>query len=93
MRRFANFTNPVPARCCSRVLLELEVLSCSRFTSFAAFWPAIGQHQISKPDDEFIDITYLPWAHHSQLQLFAFPSIRPSFRKRATMAETLNKYC
>jgi len=44
MRRFPNFTNPVLARCCSRVLLELQSLSCARVTLFcsrlASNWPA-----------------------------------------------------
>src|SRR5713101_2224981 len=39
-RRFANFANPVLARCCSRVLLELQSLSCARVTLFAVVWPA-----------------------------------------------------
>jgi hypothetical protein len=43
MRRFAKFTYPVLARCCSRVLLELEVLICAGLISFAAYWPATGQ--------------------------------------------------
>jgi hypothetical protein len=43
MRRFANFTNPVLARCCSRVLLELHALICTELTPIAVLWPAIGQ--------------------------------------------------
>jgi hypothetical protein len=46
-RRFANFTDPVLARCCSRVLLELQVLSCAGFTPFAVSLPAIGQQNPS----------------------------------------------
>jgi len=41
--QFANFTNPVLARCCSRVLLELQALSCAGMTLFAVLWPAFGQ--------------------------------------------------
>jgi hypothetical protein len=42
-RRFPNFTDPVLARCCSRVLLELQALSCAGMTLFAVLWPAFGQ--------------------------------------------------
>jgi len=40
-RRFPNFTNPVLAHRFSRILLELQALSCARFTLFAVVWPAI----------------------------------------------------
>jgi hypothetical protein len=43
MRRFAKFTYHALARCCSRVLLESEVLICAGLISFAAYWPATGQ--------------------------------------------------
>jgi len=46
-RRFANFTNPVLARCCSCVLLELQALSCAGITLFAVLWPAFGQQNSS----------------------------------------------
>ena len=42
-RRFANSTNPVHAHRCSRVLLELETLSCSETSSFAIQSPARAQ--------------------------------------------------
>jgi hypothetical protein len=41
--RFPNLTNPVLARRCSRVLLELQAPSCTGMTLFAALWPVIGQ--------------------------------------------------
>jgi hypothetical protein len=43
MRRFAKFTYLALARCCSSVLLELDVLICAGLISFAAYWPATGQ--------------------------------------------------
>jgi hypothetical protein len=47
-RRFAKFTYLALARCCSRVLLELDVLSCAGLISFADYWPATGQqHSVS----------------------------------------------
>jgi hypothetical protein len=46
-RRFANLTNPVLAHCCSRVLLELQALSCAGMTLFAVLWLAIGQQNSS----------------------------------------------
>src|SRR5260370_3363894 len=43
MHRFAKFTYPVLARCCTYVLLELDVLICAGLISFAAYCPATGQ--------------------------------------------------
>src|SRR6266700_2649181 len=43
MRRFAKSTYLALARCCSRVLLELDVLICAGLISFAPSWPATGQ--------------------------------------------------
>jgi hypothetical protein len=36
MWRFAKFTYPVLARCCSRILLELDVLICTAHISTAS---------------------------------------------------------
>jgi|SRR5271165_5662872 len=41
--RFANLTSPVLAHRCLRVLLELEVLICTRNVSFAVQSPAKAQ--------------------------------------------------
>lgn len=48
MRRFANLTNPVHARRCSRILFELRDLSCPVVISFATCWPARGQHSSAR---------------------------------------------
>jgi hypothetical protein len=40
MQRFAKFTYLALARCCSRVLLELDILICAGLISFADYWPA-----------------------------------------------------
>ena len=54
MGRFAKFTYLALARCCSCVLLELDVLICAGLISFAAYWPATGQQNFVSSSYVFV---------------------------------------
>ncbi len=87
MRRFAKFTYPVLARCCSRVLLELDVLICAGRISFAAYWPATGQQNPARSTRAFEsrklllnrcaspklprDFTIIPVTHYKRAPLWS----------------------